>query len=356
MCFHVLRGGLLALLPIAGLAAFQSASSTPVPDQFAYRQIRLISDGSTTAKRVDGHLVNPWGLAFDPNGFAWIANNETGVSTIFDGRGNTHAPLVTVPDAGPTGIVFNWTNDFQVNGQPTSFLIATEDGAIDAWLPPGPQAVTAANLGRGAVYKGLAIAADSEKHFLYATDFFNRRIDVWGPTLQEVPTNGGFVDPDLPDGWAPFGIQNIDGDLYVTYVMQDPDDPTEEMTGPHMGLIDAFTPQGNLIRRVVTGGPLNAPWGMAVAPSNFGVFSNRLLVGNFGDGTIDAFDLASGTFMGPLRDSNGQAIVLDGLWALSFGNGVQHQGVYSLYFTAGVGDESGGLYGSIRTMAPAGSD
>jgi uncharacterized protein (TIGR03118 family) len=263
---------------------------------------------------------------------------------------------VSIPGA-PTGIVFNSSNDFAVgNGTisgPSRFIFATEDGGIAGWAPnvDGTHALPApVTNDDGAIYKGLALAANGKGNFLYATDFHNARIDVFDKAFARVATAGGFTDPSIPKGFAPFGIQNINGNLYVTYAKQDKE-AEDDVTGPGLGFVNVFDADGHLLRHVARRGALNAPWGLALAPADFGKFSNRLLVGNFGDGTIAAYDVHSGEFVGLLRRSNGTLLRIEGLWGIQFGNGILNQPTNVLFFAAGPVDESHGLYGRIEAVS-----
>jgi uncharacterized protein (TIGR03118 family) len=319
---------------------------------------------------VDASLRNSWGIAFNPNGAVWIADNKTNTSTLYDGTGTktplgpfpeVHLPSGTNGDAAPTGIVFNASTDFNITQggttAPAAFIFAGENGTIMGWSPTinlGNAFVAYDDKAGGAIYKGLALAQDGQGNFLYATDFHNAKIDIFDKTFTRVKLSGSFQDPNLPQGYAPFGIRNIQGDLYVTFAKQDADRGDDE-PGVGFGFVDVFDANGNLIRRVATRGLLNAPWGIALAPADFGKFSNRLLVSNFGDGTIDAFDPATGTFLGQLRATNGQVLKIDGLWGLSFGNGLLAQPANSLFFTSGPGREQHGLYGRIDAVAGDGN-
>jgi uncharacterized protein (TIGR03118 family) len=324
----------------------------------SYVQHNLVSDQAGVADHQDTELVNAWGLAFNPNGPAWVADNGSGHSTFYDGIGNKvgSITIATVNGAGqgvPTGITFNSSNDFQITPNvPARFLFATEDGGIFAWAPglaAAVQMVPAVNGVATAVYKGLAMAGNGTAHQLYAADFPNKKIDVFDATFKPVATAGGFVDPGIPATFGPFNIMNINGDLYVAYAMKDPNS-NDELAGQGLGFVDVFTPDGVLIRRVATRGNLNAPWGMALAPAGFGKFGNALIVGNFGDGMINAFDLKNGTPLGQLRTPANQVLLIDGLWGIAFGNGVLNQPTDVLFFAAGPNAENDGLYGSI---APA---
>jgi uncharacterized protein (TIGR03118 family) len=332
----------------------------------------LVSDGALPADHMDASLRNPWGIAFNPNGAVWIADNKTNTSTLYDGTGTkvslgsfpeVHLPPGSNGDAAPTGIVFNSSSDFPINptGAPPAasvFIFAGENGTIMGWSPMlslGNAFVAFDDKTGGAIYKGLALAQNGQGNFLYATDFHNGKIDVFDRTFTRVTLPGTFRDSDLPQGYAPFGIRNIQGNLYITFAKQDAN-RQDDVRGAGFGFVDVFDANGSLIRRVATRGSLNAPWGIALAPADFGRFSNRLLVGNFGDGTIDAYDPATGAFLGQLHATNGQVLKLDNLWGLSFGNGVLGQPTNSLFFTSGPGAEQHGLYGRIDAAISDGHD
>ena len=344
-----------------GVALSLGLAGSALADRNGYEQHNLVSDGFIPADHLDANLVNPWGVAFNPNGFVWVADNHTGVSTLYDGFGNPQSLVVSIPPApgksgpgAPTGIVFNSSSDFAVtNGTtsgPSRFIFATEDGVIAGWAPNvdgthALQAVATPN----AIYKGLALAANGTGNLLYATDFHNARIDVFDRTFAKVNTPGGFKDPRIPPGFAPFGIQNINGNLYVTYAKQDAD-AEDDVAGPGLGFVNVFDADGHLLRRVARRGALNAPWGLALAPADFGEFSNRLLVGNFGDGTISAYDFHDGHFVGRLTRPDGTLLRIEGLWGIQFGNGILNQPTNVLFFAAGPDDENHGLYGSISAV------
>jgi len=353
-----------ALAVAAALAASPYAHA--VGGGHFYVQKNLVSDGSVQAAHTDPNLVNGWGVAFNPFGFAWVSAGGSGTSTLYDGAGNPQSLVVQIPspssDTGggnPTGIVYNGSSGFTVSkgtaSGPARFIFATEDGIIAGWSPTadGAHAIRAVNnSASGAVYKGLALSAGGSGNLLYAADFHNRKIDVFDSTFKPVTLPAGaFVDPEVPSIGAPFGIQAINGNIYVSYAKQDAAGHDDEK-GEGLGLVTVFDPNGQLIKRIVSvpslaRARLNAPWGMALAPAGFGRFSNRLLVANFGDGKINAFDLATGQYVGQLKSADGKPIQIDGLWGIAFGSGFQNQPVNTLYFAAGPGDEQHGLYGRI---------
>ena len=314
----------------------------------------LVSDtAATNALHHDVNLVNAWGLAFNPQGFSWIANAGTGTSTLYDGNGVAQSLVVTLNKGNPSGIVFNGTADFSITENSFSgaapFIFATLQGQISAWAPTvdGTHSFTIVdNSTSGAAYTGLAIDTGAGGDMIYAADFAKGSVDVFSGTFSPVTTAGGFVDSTLPAGYAPFGIQQIGDKIYVAYAQPDP--TTHEKVGAGLGLVDVFDKQGNLLSHLIpAGGALNAPWGLAMAPANFGKFSNMLLVGNFGDGKINVYDPATGAMQGTLSNNDGSAIVVPGLWALQFGNGLNSQPTNTLFYTAGPGAEAHGLYGRV---------
>ncbi|HEY3698667.1 MAG TPA: TIGR03118 family protein [Spongiibacteraceae bacterium] len=329
-----------------------------------YEQRNLVSDGAVAADHVDSNLVNAWGLAFNPTGPVWVSNNGTGTSTLYDGAGDIIPLVVTIPgpitsaDPGkPTGIIFNGSSDFVITqgtkSGPGRFIFATEQGTLAGWVPniDMTHALTVIdNSKQNAIYKGLALSAGGNGSLLYATDFHNGKIDVFDGKFAPVQIPGKFVDPYIPPGFGPFGIQAINGDIYVTYAKQGPD-KVDDVHGKGLGVVDVFDPNGYLLRRIATGGPLNAPWGLALAPAGFGRFAGALLIGNFGDGRISAYDPVTGWYLGQLRTKNHRPLEIDGLWGLAFGNGFAGQPVNTLYFTAGPAAEAHGLYGSVSAKA-----
>lgn len=348
---------LLFLAPLL-LLLVAPATSSAGPHVNAYGVVKLVSDVPGMANHLDPHLVNAWGLAAGPSTPWWVADNGTNRSTLYDGSGGK-IPLVVRVGGAPTGTVFNGGSGFVVqNGGssgPSIFLFDTEAGTIRGWNPgvPGPgvstRAFTVVNRhGKGAIYKGLAIASTPAGDMLYATDFHNDRVDVFDAQFHQV-LRGAFRDPSIPTGFAPFGIQETGGHIFVTYAMQDAD-AEDDVSGSGLGYVDMFGTDGTLLGRVASRGALNAPWGLAWAPEDFGRFGGDLLVGNFGDGRINAYAWDGSTFShdGVLKRPGGDPVWIDGLWALSFGNGGPAGATDALFFTAGPQDESHGLFGKIR--------
>ncbi len=315
----------------------------------SYFQTNLVSDLSGVAVHQQAGLLNPWGLAASSGSPIWVADNHTALSTFYNGSG-TQVGQVGVPD-NPTGIVFNSTSGFGGS----HFIFGTEGGVIAGW-PGGAAAVQEATGGAGSIYKGLGI--NTAGGLLYAANFGTGRVDVYNSDFSVNTTlSNRFIDPGLPAGYAPFNVSDMNGQLYVTYAK--PNGTGDETVGAGFGLVDVFDVNGNFVKRLASGGTLNAPWGLALAPSGFGAFSGDLLVGNFGDGTINAFDPNSDAFLGQLDDVNGNPIAIPGLWGLLFGNGAQNQGMDTLYFAAGIpgtGEvEDHGLYGSLNAAPEPGA-
>ena len=318
----------------------------------------LVSDGAVSAPHTDPNLKNGWGVAFNPKGFVWVADNGTSVATLYDGNGVPQSLVVSIPNgtsgtANPTGIVFNGTTDFTVTQGGKSgvgaFIFSGEGGTITAWAPavaPTNAIVMFDGGSAGAVYKGLALASNGTANFLYATDFHNNRIDVFDTNFAKVAMPGKFQDATLPAGFAPFGVQAIGSKLFVTYAKQNAA-AHDNVDGSGLGFVDVFDTGGNLLQHFASAGALNAPWGVAQAPGNFGRFSGDILVGNFGDGTINAFDPVSGQPLGTVNLSNGTTFVQPGLWGIAFGNGLDNQPTNTLFFAAGPNDEANGVYGRI---------
>jgi uncharacterized protein (TIGR03118 family) len=335
-------------------------------DQF-YTNTRLASNGAFPANFTDPHLKNAWGVAFNPQGFAWVADADDNVSTLYDGTGQPSpqpTPLVVAvpgPDGtpgNPTGIVFSGGMDFVVTkggvSGPARFIFATEQGNLAGWAP-NVDATHAIFVPKDAsdtdedVYTGLALSGNGTTHLLYAANFLQARVDVFDGAFKPVSVSGHFRDPRLPGRYAPFGIQAINGDIYVTYAKQD-ESGEEEVQGQGLGFVNVFDPDGRLLRRVVSRGPLNAPWGLALAPESFGKFGGALLVGNLGDGTINAFGPLTGRFLGSLRDRDNRRLHIDGLWGMQFGNGILSQKTNQLFYAAGPNDEEDGVFGVITAV------
>lgn len=328
----------------------------------------LVSDMAGFAAQTDPNLLNPWGIALSPTGPFWLSNNHSGTATVYNTAGqpfpsgNALTVKIPLPRSGsslssPTGQVFNSTLAFEVApGKPASFIFATEEGTISGWNSSvnAGQAVLMVDNSSNAVYKGLALAGNSSGPLLYAANFAAATIDVFDGKFQPVTAPGGFKDPSLPSGFAPFNIQKIGRRLLVTYALQD-SSKHDDIAGQGNGFLNVFDTDGNLKQQLISKGPLNSPWGMTLAPQFFGDFSSTLLVGNFGDCHVNAFDLATGEFLGTLQDAAGGPLKAEGLWALQTGNG--HNGGDSnlVYFTAGISGggriEDHGLFGSIE-VAP----
>ena len=355
------KGILSAILALSVILILGSVQ--PAAAQF-YTQHNLVSDGVVPADHPDPNLVNAWGLVSGPATPWWIADNGSGRTTLYNvGTGAIQA-IFTVPGAGgqqgtPTGVVFNGGTGFVVNNgvgtSPARFIFASEDGTISAFRGV-PVVLVVDNSASGAVYKGLAIASTTTGDFLYATNFHAGTIDVFDSTFHSVTTpHGAFTDPDLPPGYAPFGIQNLNGVIYVTYALQDAL-KHDDVRGKGHGFVNVFDTAGKLLRRVASQEKLNSPWGLALAPPDFGFFSGDLLVGNFGDGKINAFDPGdqdgNGEYekRGQLHSADGPPLVIDGLWGLAFGNGGRGGVPGTLYFTAGPDGESHGLFGSLKPV------
>jgi uncharacterized protein (TIGR03118 family) len=334
-------------------------------------QTNLVSDLSGLAQHMDTHLVNPWGISEGTSGPFWVSDNNAGVSTLYDSQGNPQSLVVGIPTPGnptgttgtPTGTVFNITlanatPGFVIsqNGSsgPAVFLFATEDGTIAGWSPDvnANEAVIAVDHSTaGAVYKGLTIATDANgQTLLYAANFRSGKIEVFDTSFSQVtPKPGAFKDPNLPEGYAPFNVQVLGNKLYVTYAKQNAA-KHDNVDGPGRGYVDVYNLDGTGRQRLISRGTLDSPWGLAIAPASFGTLAGALLVGNFGNGHIHAFNGQTGTLLGELKDPTGAAIHIEGLWALQVGNGNGGGDANTVYFTAGIDHEHHGLFGSL---APA---
>ena len=342
----------IRLICVVALAASVLAAGTAAAAT-QYAETKLVSDLSGAAQ-LDPNLKNPWGIDFSNTTPIWISNNGTGTSSVFKGSGGPSLLTVTVPGA-PTGVAFNGTSGFQVApGQTAHFIFGSEDGTISAWNSGGSAQVKAST--SDAVYKGVAIGSVplggvGKIPVLYATNFNSGQVDVFGPDFSRI---GSFTDGTLPAGYAPFNVQNIGDKLYVTFAKQDAD-KHDDVAGPGNGFIDVFNLDGTLVSHFASGGALNSPWGLARAPATgFGEFSGDLLVGNFGDGRINAFH-PDGSLAGPLLGTDGKPLTIEGLWGLKFGEGGANNGpMNTLFFTAGIPGpdsiEDHGLFGHIAVV------
>jgi uncharacterized protein (TIGR03118 family) len=361
-------------------------------------QTNLVSDLPGVAAQLDPNLVNPWGISESSGSPFWVSDNNAGVSTLYNSTGTPQSLVVSIPTpvdalgaAGtPTGTVFNIdggkTGGFQISGLSKTgtpatasavFLFATEDGTIVGWNPGvNPTGFATAKAGTygtlavdnsgnnftepdpnketGAVYKGLAIATDANgRTLLYAANFRSGQIDVFDTNFKPVTTlgAGAFTDPKLPKGYAPFDVQTLGNQIYVTYAKQDAA-KHDDVSGPGNGFVDVYNLDGSGEQRLISRGSLDSPWGLAIAPASFGSLAGSLLVGNFGNGHINAFDPSNGTFLGGLTDPDGEPIAIDGLWGLHVGNGGNGGDANTVYFTAGLFGETHGLFGSLAPVAP----
>jgi uncharacterized protein (TIGR03118 family) len=346
---------------LAGLAVLAAAAAVGVApassgatDTTTFTQTNLVSDQPGVAAIQDPNLVNAWGMSDGPNTPLWVSDNGADVSTLYSGATGgapvMRVPLVVgIPGGAPTGQVFNDTTGFVVRGthKPALFIFAGEGGGISAWnqgVSPITQASVAAP-SVGGVYKGLALVHSRFGPLLLATDFHNGRMVVLDSTFHRLGVGRLFADPKLPAGYAPFNVAEIGDKVFVTYAKQDAA-KHDDVAGPGHGFIDEYTNYGAMIRRFASRGVLNSPWGLVVAPSTFGTFAGDLLVGNFGDGWINAFNLTTGAFVGSLTGANHAPIVIDGLWGLTVGDAAAG-GTGSVWFSAGPDGESHGLLGLL---------
>jgi uncharacterized protein (TIGR03118 family) len=369
-----------------GSAASSSASQPVSQTASGFADTVLVSDKVgvvSTTTTIDANLSNPWGLAIAPGLPFWVADNNSNLSTLYSGTGAIETDSVTGSDemgiaipasaagvpANPTGQVYNGSGGFLIPtsaGQESAlFIFDGEGGTIAAWASgSGATAVTAyddgvANGANHAVYKGLALGTVNGATFLYATDLHNNKVDVFDTNFAKpAAMQGKFVDPTIPTGFVPFGIAALNGQLYLSYAMQNAA-KHDETTGTGLGYVDVFDLSGNFVSRFASASALNAPWGMAIAPTGFGSLAGDLLIGNFGDGKINIFapnGTALATSMGPLTVTNGGTITIPGLWSLVFGNGDSDKPATTLFYTAGFADQTDGVFGSIAatttTAAP----
>jgi len=348
----VYRSTITAGLVLAVIACSDNNSPTTPVLPTAYEETKLVADdASLGATTVDPNLVNAWGIAFSSGGTLWVSDNGTSLSTLYNGTGGKLSLVVGIPKAGgspggkPTGQVFNSTADFLINGgNKALFIFAGEDGTISAWnQASGTNAqIVADRSANDAVYKGLAMASNGGANVLYATNFKGNTIDMFDKTFTYVSS---FTDTSIPSGFGPFGIHTINGLLYVTFAKQKAPDNEDDQAGVGNGYVDIFNPDGSLVKRFVSNGRLNSPWAVVAAPSDFGSAGGDILIGNFGDGLIGAYDATSGAFLGYLHDSSNVPLTIPGLWDLQFGVGSAP--ATNLYFTAGPDDETHGLLGTL---------
>jgi uncharacterized protein (TIGR03118 family) len=350
-------------LGIATIGLF-SAPLYAQPSQH-YIQTNLVSDVAGVAAVTDPNLVNPWGMSRSSTSPWWISDNGTGVSTLYSGTGRVVPLVVTIPAADsssqtgtPTGQVFNGTTDFELApGMPALFIFVTEDGTISGWNPKvsGTSAVIKVNTKGASVFKGVALATATTAsgrtaNFLYVADFRKGHVRVYDANFHHMRFGeDAFEDEAIPEGFAPFNVQNIGGILYVAFAKQD-SAKHDEVDGDGLGFVDVFSPTGRLLRRLQHVQSLNAPWGLTQASSDFGSNSHKILVGQFGSGQILVFDPVTGRFKGPLLDSTNAPIVIDGLWDIGFGNDASSGPATTLLFTAGTGGEQHGLFGTITAI------
>src|SRR5215475_3944436 len=339
-----------------------------------YTQTNLVSDLAGQATNQDANLINPWGLSRSSGSPWWVSNEGTGTSTLYDGTGTLFPPgtplVVTIPPpknapAGtvstPTGTVFNGSTDFAVaSSKPAVFLFVTLDGTISGWNPTGDptHAILVVDNSGKAVYTGVTIGVRNGKRFLYVANFKTGHVEVYDASFHRVHDLdrffGDFDDDHGHDGhdgpgFAAFNVQNVGGNLVVTYAKQSSAGP--EQDGPGLGFVNIFSPSGRLLARLEHGSWFNAPWGVAHAPRDFGTFSNDLLIGNLGSGQIAAFNAVTFQFEGFLKNPDDTPVVIERLWALAFGNGANAGPFNSLYFTAGINDEKDGLFGTLTAVA-----
>jgi uncharacterized protein (TIGR03118 family) len=321
-----------------------------------YVATNLVSDVPGIARRTDTNVVNPWGIAVGSSGTIWVANNGTGTSTLYDTKGVPQPLVVAIPSsatntdgANPTGIVVNSSSGFVVSeggvSGPSVFIFVSEDGSISGWSPSVAidHAIIAVDDGEeGSVYKGAALGESSSGLRLFVTNFREGKVSIYDDTFAEIEDDAAFVDPNVPATYSPFGIENINGLIYVTYAKRDRDGE-DDVPGPGHGFLAVFNADGALVNHLVSRGRLNSPWGLALAPNDFGNFSGALLVGNFGDGLIHGYDPTTGAFIGTLKQPDKTPLQLDELWALHvIGNRV--------FFTAGIVEEEHGLIGVIKSL------
>ncbi len=358
-----------AAAALVGVARTAPANAGGIASR-SYVQTNLVSDIPGLAAHTDPNLKNPWGTSVGPGTPIWVSDNHAGMTTLYDSAGNPQPLQVAIPappSAGPgavgapDGQAFNTldpnSTDFVISKNeksgPAFFLFATEDGTIAGWNPNVDKANAVIAVDRstatdstgdvGANYKGLALVSTPQGKFIYATSFRFGKVDVFDNHFNLV---NSFTDPTIPAGFAPFGIHNIGGNLYVTFAKQGPGKGDDD-AGPGNGFVDVFAPNGDLIQRLVSRGELDSPWAVSLAPPTFGAFGGDILVGNFGNGRIHAYDKTTGALEGTLSRPVGGPVVIDGLWGLRFSPTTPGAGPNTLFFTAGLNHEADGLFGTL---------
>lgn len=353
-----LKTGLIAVPAILAIALLASPAFAQ-----SYQATILTSDLANISTNTDTNLGNPWGLVASPTSPWWVSDNATGLSTLYNGTGTPLSLVVTIPSwdgngaGSPSGIAFNGTGDFQLSaGNPASFLFVSEDGTVQGWNHNvnATEAIIEVNNFGTAVYKGLVLTSAAGNNYLYATNFFAGTVDVFDKNFAAHSFGANaFVDSTIPSGFAPFGIQLVGSNLVVTYAKQNAE-KHDDVAGPGNGYVDIYDTQGNLIRRLPHIIQMNSPWGVALAPANFGAFSNDLLIGNFGGSSIMVFDPDDGHFIGLMQDEAKLQLRIDKLWGLAFGNGSGSGPTNTLFFTAGNFDEAYGTFGTILPVSGQG--
>ena len=357
----------LCARPLTKRLLSASLALTAIPSMVQaqhYKQTNLVSNVPGVAAATDSNLVNAWGISRGTTTPWWVSDNGAGLTTLYTGTGSAVPLVVTIPaaDSGtgtPTGQIFNGSQDFQLTpGNPARFLFVTEDGTVSGWNPAvaPTTAVIKVNTHSASVFKGMAVATVTDSHgnatnYLYVADFRKARVNVYDTNFHRISMedDDAFRDGRVPHGFAPFNVQNIGGNLYVSWAKQD-SAKHDEVDGAGLGFVSVFSPTGRLLHRLQWTKWFNAPWGMAQAPSDFGIYSHDILVGQFGSGMILAFDPVTGAFKGSLMDANNTPIAINGLWGISFGSGGASGSATALYFAAGLNDEQDGLVGSITAV------